>query len=70
MPSFRGKRVNRPNSLGTDLGGAMADALKPLGYASKPLKDPINEDDSGLIPSDRFVQALGASLEAKGYRRL
>lgn len=68
-------RVDR-DSLGLNLGGAMADALKPLGYATKPVgqsgyyEDAVREDEDGLIPSDRFVQALGDSLEARGYRRL
>lgn len=70
MPTFRGKRVNRPNSLGADLGGAMADAVKPLGYAYTKEEDVPTEDEHGLLSSDRFVKALGASLEAKGYRRL
>lgn len=72
MPTFRGKRVNRPNSLGADLGGAMSDALKPLGhaYTADTVDERTKEEDGGLISSDHYVKALGASLEARGYKRL
>ncbi len=121
MPTFRGKRVNRPNSgmntpagygdysnpatmdaqrqtdrafdsdearvkdrlawaknkanpkeMGANLGGAMADALKPLGhaYTADTVDERTKEEDGGLISSDHYVKALGASLEARGYKRL
>lgn len=70
MPIFRGKRVTRPNPMGKHLGEAMSDALKPLAYAYRADEGVPTEDESGLIPSDKFVKALGDSLEAKGYKRL
>jgi hypothetical protein len=72
MPIFRGKRVTHKgysSSLGADLGGSMAEGIQTLVHASKDPKR-FEEDETGLIPSDHIVRALGASLEAKGYKRL
>lgn len=65
------KMVN-PKNMGNDLGGAMADALKPLGHAitANTVDERTKEEDGGLISSDHYVKALGASLEARGYKRL
>lgn len=71
MTRFRGKRIFRQNSLsGKNLGGAMADSLKTIGHAYRADEDVPTEDETGLIPSDKFVQALGNSLEARGFKRL
>jgi hypothetical protein len=50
----------------------MADALKPLGhaYTQNTFDERTKEEDGGLISSDHYVKALGASLEARGYKRL
>ena len=59
-------KVN-PKEMGATIGGAMADGIKSMTYASK---ETLTEDSDGLLPSDHIMRAMGNELERRGAKRI